>query len=1065
MGLEDRIRLPNLNLIHRRSRLLNLLDKFIKKGQRLITIYAPGGYGKSILLADFAQTTDLPICWCSLEPADRDPTSFLTLLAYSITDRFHEIEPNSLLNLVNRGDTQSSIRRIAELLRSVDSHIIIIDDYHKAVSAGMTLALNRLLKQLPETSTIIVAARGDMTLDTGQIIDLLISERATGLSEEELKFTGEEIQLVMRKRFGRRINAEDADEIAQATDGNVAQVLLTGHMMHANRLIGHLKQRLGNDRQMIYDYLAQEVFGKQSAMLQKFMLYTAILPDMTPELCNDLLEIDQAQVYLEELIHKDLFISQIGVGYKYHDLFAEFLRTKLAEDEILHRQVSMKAAQILATQGRYDEAIFLYVSVQAWDEATVLLETQGSHFYDTGRALTLNAWVSQIPSEKLDEHPRLLLLRGQILSVDLGDPDQAILLFQRAEKQFLLNNDAIGAAEAQVWQSVGLRKKGEMGQAVELAKRGVTQLETLGAEERVLAMALRNRGIVHQQVGELTKSLSDLRRVLNLYETWGDTYEIGICHHDIGVCLDREGNINGAIYHFKQAIRVWEALGNGSDLSNTLNSLGVSLYTVGQYDEAFEHFSHSLDIALQIGASRRAAFAQASIGDVYLEQQKYEPAIQAFQTSIEYAQDAGVHSLEIYVLIRLGECYYLKGDFVQAFQLAIQAKEFAIETRLIFEKGLALTLQAKIYLRRAEYETSFELFTEAFDSFAQSSLVEQTKVSLLWAYGLLLDLRVSAAQKQLQESLKLAMRLGGSAPGLGLIISEVRPLLRYALYQPDESVEFKDHVRLLLRQSETEAIDSSSNLGMQAFLFGSPTIIVEDKHRSFSQRGRIRKMPEFLAYLMLEGRDGGCRWSEITTALWPDLEPSKASSTFHQTLRRVRETIFGAPDYIIVKDDYYQINPKYLEWCDATAFEKLLERIPQAAPDEALILQKELISLYRGEFLAGFELSEWGLQYQTWFEANFLRVVKLTSEKLLEQSSSQEALRIINQGLMCDYFREDLHRAAFKAYVQLGLHDQLHAHYTNLRTMLQQEFNAPPDPVTVRLYEQVIANKQIQLVN
>lgn len=49
MGLEDRIRLPNLNLIHRRSRLLNLLDKFIKKGQRLITIYAPGGYGKSIL--------------------------------------------------------------------------------------------------------------------------------------------------------------------------------------------------------------------------------------------------------------------------------------------------------------------------------------------------------------------------------------------------------------------------------------------------------------------------------------------------------------------------------------------------------------------------------------------------------------------------------------------------------------------------------------------------------------------------------------------------------------------------------------------------------------------------------------------------------------------------------------------------------------------------------------------------------------------------------------------------------------------------------------------------------
>src|SRR5512138_2879260 len=116
MSFEDRIRLPTLNLIHRRHRLLNLLTQFVEAGKRLITIYAPGGYGKSILLADFAQTTDLPVCWCSLEPVDRDPTSFLNLLAYSITDRFHEIEPDSLFRLVQRGDTQVSTRRIADLL-------------------------------------------------------------------------------------------------------------------------------------------------------------------------------------------------------------------------------------------------------------------------------------------------------------------------------------------------------------------------------------------------------------------------------------------------------------------------------------------------------------------------------------------------------------------------------------------------------------------------------------------------------------------------------------------------------------------------------------------------------------------------------------------------------------------------------------------------------------------------------------------------------------------------------------------------------------------------------------
>ena len=347
MALEDRIRLPALNLIHRRPRLLNILTEFVETGQRLITIYAPGGYGKSILLADFAQTTDLPVCWCSLESPDRDPTSFLTLLAYSITDRFHEIQPDPLFKLVQHGDTQASIRRMADLLATVGPHLIIIDDYHKAVSAGMTLALNRLLEQLPATSTMIVAARGDMNLETGQIIELLISERAAGLSEEELRFTGAELQRVMRKRFGRQIELDTAEEIARSTDGNIAQILLAGHTqsVHAGRLIGQLKQRLGDDREVIYGYLASEVFDKQPPELQHFMLHTSVLPEMTVELCNELLEMSNAQTCLEELVRRDLFIAQIGGGFKYHDLFAEFLRGKLAETEAIYRQIFSSGGQ------------------------------------------------------------------------------------------------------------------------------------------------------------------------------------------------------------------------------------------------------------------------------------------------------------------------------------------------------------------------------------------------------------------------------------------------------------------------------------------------------------------------------------------------------------------------------------------------------------------------------------------------------------------------------------------------------------------------------------------------
>jgi LuxR family maltose regulon positive regulatory protein len=1064
MAFEDRIRLPALNLIHRRSRLLNMLTQFVETGQRLITIYAPGGYGKSILLADFAQMTDLPVCWCSLEPTDRDPTSFLTLLAHSITDRFHEIQPEPLFKLVQRGDTQASIRRIADLLATVGPHLIIVDDYHKAVSAGMTLALNRLLEQLPSTSTMIVAARGEMNLETGQILELLITERATGLSEEELRFTGEELQRVMRKRFGRQIDLQTAEEIARSTDGNIAQILLAGHTqsLHAGGLIGHLKQRLGDDREAIYSYLASEVFDKQPPELQRFLLHTSVLPEMTAGLSNELLDIKDAQVYLDELIRRDLFIAQIGGGFKYHDLFAEFLRSKLAEQNTVYCRVSFKAAHLLAAQSRFEEAINLYLAVQAWDEAAALLETNGKFFYDTGRALTLNHWLVNMPEQKLAQYPRLLLLRGQILNNDLGEPAQAMACYQQAEDQFCRQGDFISAAEAQVWRASALRMAGRVNEGLALVTNGHSQLLALKADTNLVAWATRHHGLVHLTLGNTTEALLDLRSALTLFETLNDTYSVGICHHDIGLILDRQGNINGAGYHFRQALRIWETLGNANDLANTLNSLGVSLYAVGRYDEALKQFNYCLDIALQIGATRRAAFAQAGIGDACLRRQEYAQALEAYASSTKFAREAGVRSLEVYNLVKVGECFYQQHDLVQALSLANQARAVATETGLVFEQGLACALQAIIYVRRAEYEASFDLFVAALACLTDNDVVEQAKARLWWGYSLLLDLQASAALVQLQEAIRLALAMGEVRQGLGPTVAETQQLFLHFLHREDTPTSLRDGIHLLLAQSQDQIDISKPSL--QVFAFGPPLLIVSGSRRRFTQRGGLSKAPEFLLYLLVQGQEGGCRWNDVSAAIWPDLEPERASRFFHQTIKRLRDVTFEAPDFIIRRDDYYQVNPVYLEWCDVLAFENLFERAARVSPEVALPLQLELIALYRGELLAGFELGEWGDTYRAACEARFLQVVKLAGEQLLKMGAPQEALAVINKGLAQDNFQEDLHRVALNAYARLGLYDHLAAHYAELCATFEAEFGAPPEPETQQLYRRLIAARQNTLL-
>jgi ATP/maltotriose-dependent transcriptional regulator MalT/DNA-binding SARP family transcriptional activator len=1040
MAIEDQIRLPPLNLIHRRQRLLKKLTRLVKTDHcRLIIVDAPGGYGKSILLADFAQTIDLPVCWCSLEPADRDPTSFLALLAHSITDRFREIEREGLTRLVEQGDNQASINRIAVLLGGVGPHLLILDDYHKAWSVHTNPVLSALLKQLPQTSTLIVAFS---ERPAGE----LLLKGAASLTRRALRFTATEVQAVMRKRFGYRIDPADAAELARTTGGNIARIILAGHLREAGRPWG----QLAGDREMIYDYLAREALGRQPAQMQRFLLRTSVLPDMTPELCNELLEITDAQACLEELARRDLFVTQAGAGFRYHDLFAQFLRDRLAgEDGQLYRQICIKAGRLLAARSRFEEAITLYLAVQAWDEAVTLLEAEGNVFFGAGRTSSLRHWLAQIPEPDLKRRPRLLLLQGQ--SVNLERPETALGLYQRAEEQFTRQGDPLGAAEARLRQSDSLRLLGRARESLEVASGVLEQLAGIQAGERLVALALRNRGVAAWLVGHTADALADARRALALFEQLDDPYNIGVCHHNIGVALVNQGSVSQADRHFRAALKIWEALASDTDRANTLNSLGVSLHLVGRYDEALAHFERSLEIALEIGASRRAAYAQAGIGDAYLGRGRYERAAAAFEASTEFARQGGVRNLEIYNMVRLGECSYQQHDLAAALDLAGRAREIAAEIGLRQERGLACMLQAKIHVRQGEYAPAFELFREAL-SCIRNDLLEQARVRLWWAYSLFLDFRAASALEQLAFASKSVLAMGELRGGLKSTAVKARGLLLHFRYRADTPAEVRDSIELLLDESRPAAVET----GLQVFAFGPTSLVSGGEYKNFAdQRGKIQEIPEFLLYLILEGGSKGLRWNEISVVLWPDRElDDRSRDAFHKLLRRLK-SILGR-DHLVIEDNFYRIEP--LEWCDALVFDTLYQRQSLAgSSEERLALQLELIDLYRGEFLEGFELKEWGASCRAGYENAFLRTVRLAGEALLAANESQLALDIIQKGLGQNYYREDLHRSAFRAYAQLGLRGDLKAHHQQLCRTFEQELGAPPEPRTRQLYDQLVS--------
>ena len=89
--LRTKISIPPVR--QNRAERLRLMKQVSEGMSRALTlVVAPAGFGKTTLMADWAQSASMPIAWFSLEPADRNPERFFSyfiheLLGFRLTDK------------------------------------------------------------------------------------------------------------------------------------------------------------------------------------------------------------------------------------------------------------------------------------------------------------------------------------------------------------------------------------------------------------------------------------------------------------------------------------------------------------------------------------------------------------------------------------------------------------------------------------------------------------------------------------------------------------------------------------------------------------------------------------------------------------------------------------------------------------------------------------------------------------------------------------------------------------------------------------------------------------------
>jgi ATP/maltotriose-dependent transcriptional regulator MalT/DNA-binding SARP family transcriptional activator len=1058
--ITTKIRVPRRrrDLLPRR-RLVNFIHGHLDR--KLILISAPAGYGKTSLLTDFAQDADLPICWYTLDPFDRDLHLFLEHLIAAIARQFPAFGQRSQTFLRETRDLASNLYPlVATLVQEIYDTIpeyffLVLDDHHTVEEQEqINEFLDLFLTYVDENCHLIIASR---TLPALPNLSLLVARRqAAGLSIDELRFTPHEIQALARQNYDLELSLEQAGQLAERTGGWITGLLLTA-AQRWEQAHGEVPVR-GRINVDVYDYLSRQVLDRQPDSLRSFLLHSSVLDEMSPELCATVLEIESPAELMDMVLVRNLFVIEFEGEEKrlrYHDLFREFLQDTLRQrSEARYRELTLRAANAYADRREWERAVSRYLALERYEPVLDILRQTGARLYGTGRWDTLATWLDALPEPVQTAHPNLLVHRGEI-HMERGEYDSAMAQYERAEEAFGSADNDTGRAYALAMKGYVLRFQGHYAEAIARCQQAL-RLVSGATPEEPLTMALthKNIGLCQFRLGGLVEGQQALHKALSLYESLGDLYNVANVRHDLGWASELAGDLPAAVDHYQSALETWQELGNLGPWALTLNGLGVVYHLLGRYDKSLQILNGALSKAQRAGALRVEAFVLASLGDLHRDLGALQRAHQAYSQALEVATRIRVGFILTYALNALGNVARLQGDLAGSEAQLQEALARATEHKSAYEVGLCHASLGILACQQEALDTARHHLDRAVEIFAQGGFRRDLALAQLHrSHIAYLAGDRAGALTGLQQTLDLADSLGFDQ---FLVVEgqQLTGLLHYAQEQqvdspalPDLLERIEDHrARLAARPEPTVQVVRGQAL--KIFALGPPRVEMEGQSIQWPTT-----QSRDLFFCLLE-HPQGLRKEEVGGIFWPEHPPHRLDGIFRSTLYRLRRAVFRQS--VVYEDGRYRFNWQSDHWFDVEAFEQLLDQAGEVpTPDQGIKLLEEALDHYQGDYLEGV-YDDWTVLERERLRGRRLDALESLAGLFIGQGNLRRAIEGYQHLVSHDPYREPAHRELMRCHYYLGDRVAAIRQYQSCVQILRDDLGLSPAPETEELYLQII---------
>jgi ATP/maltotriose-dependent transcriptional regulator MalT len=569
----------------------------------LTLVSASAGSGKTTLLSEWARHCDYPVAWISLDRRDNDPARFGSYLFEALCAHGLDLPDYSTLDPQDLEDILVSalVTGINQMVVRQPKLALVLDDYHLIDNPAIHAALIFFIENLPAGARVILSTRVDPPFPLARL-------RGRGqLAEvrfDSLRFTSEEAAAFLSQRVEGRLEAQEVKVLIERTEGWVSGLQLAALSLQGSQDAHALIASFAGDHRYVLDYLVDEVFGQQPQEIQDFLLETSILEQLCGSLCSAVTLQQEGQAMLEALESANLFLIPLDQNrhwYRYHHLFAEMLRDRLARRSPHGlSELHLRAAAWYAQNGLPDDAIDHALSAGDLHYAATLIERFAEGFWMKSQVTSLLRWIRAVPLSARRSRSRLslweswtLLLTGEWEQVDfILDTVEEILEDCKADGSDLEDKELKGMLAAM--RAFRLNISGSMDAAIRYANQALealpkNNLNWHGAVAQILGDAYRLQGDVSSASRAYTHADATSRKARNVFS-------VLVSLRYQAEMQVQAGHLQMAESLFQKALRyAQQHEAEHLSAAGTVHiSLGTLYYQKGEHERARRHLEEGL---------------------------------------------------------------------------------------------------------------------------------------------------------------------------------------------------------------------------------------------------------------------------------------------------------------------------------------------------------------------------------------------------------------------------------------------------------------------------------------